>query len=236
MPDGERPRERLLLCGAPALKDSELLAILLRTGHKGRSAVVLAEQLLQAYGGSLVRLAEAEVGELAALPGMGQVKAIGLKAAFALARRLSEQGRRSGLVKISSPLEVAALFRERSRLMSQEEFHVLLLDTKNVLLAEQMVTRGLVDRSPVHPREVFRKAIRESCSRVILVHNHPSGDPTPSANDIASTKLLVDAGRVVGIEVVDHIIVGCRPAEAGADYVSFRELGLMPPAKEAPPR
>jgi DNA repair protein RadC len=227
MSDQERPRERLARLGAEALKDSELLAILLRTGCRGQSALGLAEQLLLTHDNSLVRLASAEIGELASIPGLGRVKAVELKAAFTLARRLGEQAQWRQNPCVSGPEDVMGLFRDRVRLMSQEEFRVLLLDTKNHLIAEHLVTKGLVDRSLVHPREVFRRAIRESCNRLILVHNHPSGDPTPSEHDIQSTRMLVEASRVVGIEIVDHIVVGFPAPGRLREYVSFRELGLM---------
>ena len=227
MPDQERPRERLARLGPEALKDSELLAILLRTGRKGCSALSLAERLLQTHDNSLMRLASAEVGELAAIPGVGRIKAVELKAAFTLARRLGEQAQWRQSPCVSGPEDVMGLFRDRVRLMSQEEFRVLLLDTKNHLIAEHLVTKGLVDRSLVHPREVFRRAIRESCNRLILVHNHPSGDPTPSEHDIQSTRMLLEASRVVGIEILDHIVVGFPAPGRLREYVSFRELGLM---------
>ena len=129
--------------------------------------------------------------------------------------------------KLEAPGDVAELMRPVFAGRKQEEFHVLLLDTKHRLIADELVTVGLLDRSQIHPREVFRSAIRESCSRVILTHNHPSGDPTPSSQDIESTNTLVAAGKIIGIDVLDHIILGRRSESRPRDYLSFREENLL---------
>jgi DNA repair protein RadC len=226
LPGHERPRERLLRLGAGSLTEAELLAILLRTGRRGLSAVDLARHLLRAFDGSLNRLAAAKVAELRRVPGIGMAKAVEIHAAFELAKRLAADAERA-LPSLHEPVAVCELFRELFRTATQEEFHVVLLDAKNQLLRRERITLGLVDRTQIHPREVFRFAIRENCSRVLLVHNHPSGDPTPSAQDIAANRQLVEAGKIVGIEVLDHVIVANPARVHGRAYVSFRQENLM---------
>lgn len=226
LPAHERPRERLLAAGADALSDTELLAIVLRSGTRERSALDLARALLARFGGELGRLAGASVTELRSVKGIGHTKAVEVRAAFALARRLAAAVARER-PRLQSPAEVADLLREDLRGREQEEFHALLLDTRNYLIRDACVTVGLVDRSQVHAREVFRDAIRESCSRLILAHNHPSGDPSPSPQDIDCTRSLAAAGKVVGIEVLDHVVLGARTPSRPRDYVSFREAGLL---------
>ncbi len=226
MPEAERPRERLLEFGADALSNTELLAILLRTGSTRCSVITLARRVLDKFGGGLGGIAQATVSELQELDGIGVAKAVELHAAFTLARRLSRQAG-NNLLRLTAPAQVADYMREIFRGKRQEEFHALLLDTKHALIRDHCVTVGLVDRSQVHAREVFRPAIREACSRVLLVHNHPSGDPTPSEQDIRCTRNLVSAGKIVGIEILDHVIVGNRDECCGREFVSFREEGLL---------
>ncbi|MBT7164967.1 MAG: DNA repair protein RadC [Victivallales bacterium] len=226
MPDRERPRERLEHQGAEALTDVELLAILLRSGLRGCSVLDLSREVLQAYDGDLDRLSKASVNELRGIRGIGTAKAVEIRAAFALAERLRQVTALQRPV-LDSPQSIARMFRERFRSLPQEELHALLLDTRNRLIRDETITVGLVDRSQVHPREVFRRAIRESCSRLAIVHNHPSGDPTPSAADIACTKQLIAAGKVVGIELIDHVVVGGGGGLAGREYVSLRAEGMM---------
>ncbi|OGV68725.1 MAG: hypothetical protein A3K19_13240 [Lentisphaerae bacterium RIFOXYB12_FULL_65_16] len=227
MPNHERPRERLLGKGADSLKDDELLAILLRTGTRGRSVLDLARDVLKAFDDDLTRLAGASVTELCRVRGIGRAKAVELHAAFGLARRLAE--RQAGdRPLLRGPAEVADLLRERFRDAKQEEFLLLLLDAKHYLLRPpERITIGLLDRSQVHAREVFRVAIRESCARIVLAHNHPSGDPTPSAEDIACTRDLVAAGKLIGIEVMDHVVLGRKTLARLKDYLSFREERLI---------
>ncbi|OPZ25660.1 MAG: hypothetical protein BWZ02_02356 [Lentisphaerae bacterium ADurb.BinA184] len=226
MPPHERPRERLAVKGSDALKDEELIAILLRTGRAGRSALLLAQDLLARFEGRLDRVAAAGLAEIRGTPGIGPAKAVELYAAFSLARRLAAQPG-DERVRLDSPATVAARLQERFRGLMQEEFHVLLLDTKNHLLRDECATVGLVDRSQVHAREVFRAAIRECCSRVLLAHNHPTGDPTPSPQDLACTRNLVAAGKVIGIEVLDHVIVGQPGPACPRGFVSLREENLL---------
>jgi DNA repair protein RadC len=226
LPDHERPRERLLRQGADALSDAELLAILLRTGRRGVSVVDLARHVLKSFDGSLNRLAVATVSELRRTPGIGEAKAVEIRAAFTLARRLAAGAERAA-PSLNEPTAVCEVFREAFRTATQEEFHVVLLDAKNQILRRELITLGLVDRTQIHPREVFRSAIRENCSRVLLVHNHPSGDPTPSAQDIAANRQLVEAGKIVGIDILDHVIVANPARVHGRAFVSFRQENLM---------
>ena len=226
LPEHERPRERLLTHGDAALGDAELLAILLRTGTRNRSAVDLGRDLLARFAGRLAPLASASVTELATVRGVGRAKAVQIKAAFALAKRLQQA---PGIEKprIQGPDDVADLLREQCRGKPQEEFYVLQLDSRNYVLRHDCITIGLVDRTQVHAREIFRQAIKEGCSRLILAHNHPSGDPTPSPQDIECTRNLVQAGKVIGIEVMDHIVIGVSTAARPRDFLSFRESNLL---------
>lgn len=226
MPDGERPRERLERHGAETLSDAELLAILLRTGRAGRSVIDVARDTVSHFEHDLKKIAEASLTEIQKIPGIGTAKAIEIKAAFTLAKRLSSREQQQ-IPRLESPKEVADLMREKFRDKKQEEFHVLLLDTKHGLLRDEIVTLGLVDRSQVHAREVFRSAIKESCSRIIVTHNHPSGDPAPSDQDIKCTKNLVEAGKIIGIELLDHVVIGSKAGSRERDFVSLREAKYM---------
>jgi DNA repair protein RadC len=225
MPEEERPRERLKRLGAEALKAEELIAILLRTGLKGTSAVQLAQRLMKQFG-SLEELARRPLEEVAKVPGVGDAKAIQLKAAFELARRLSRSVRGQART-VSVPADAAAELREEMRLLDREEFRVLLLNTKNVLIKIAGVSRGSLNASIVEPREVFKDAIAASAASMILAHNHPSGDPTPSSEDVAITRRLIKAGEVLGIPVIDHIILGQQRDGHNHDFVSLKELGLI---------
>lgn len=225
MPAEDRPRERLWAVGERALKTEELIAILLRTGMKGKSAVQLAREILATHGQSLASLAKMNNAELAKIKGVGRTKAIQLKAAFELARRVAEQ--EFHRESISEPSQAAACVREEFRQEDREVFRVLLLDTKNRLIRICPVSVGTVNSSLVEPREVFKEAITHSATSVILAHNHPSGDPTPSSEDIAITKRLIKAGDILNIQVHDHVIIGMPDKTRRQDYVSLRELGLM---------
>ncbi|HEX6132530.1 MAG TPA: DNA repair protein RadC [Longimicrobiales bacterium] len=215
----ERPRERLHADGAGALASRELLAILVGSGREGVSAVDIAGALLRSTGGSLRRLAGASPAELAAQQGIGPAVAARISAALELGRRLAREGPLER-TRIHGPREVYDLCAPAMRDLSQEEFRVLLLNTQHAVVREITITRGTLDASIVHPREVFRAAITESAAAMILVHNHPSGDPTPSPEDRDVTRQLAEAGRLVGIPVLDHVILG------DGRYVSFVEAGL----------
>lgn len=225
-PLSERPRERLRDKGPDSLSPAELVAILLRTGLKGVNVVEIGKRLLQRYG-SLDSLARASWRELAEEPGIGPDKAVTLVAAFSLARRLVEEVRAAAPV-LDTPEAVANLMREDTRLRQGETFQVLLLNTRRRLINRpEKISDGTLDTILVHAREVFRPAIENSAAAIVLVHNHPSGDPTPSEADIKVTRDLIRAGQLLKIEVLDHIILGRATQERQKDYVSLRELGYF---------
>jgi DNA repair protein RadC len=226
LPVHERPRERLLKYGSDRLRDVELLAIILKTGPHGKSTLDLARELLQHFDNSLLRLAQASPAELEQVHGIGSAKAAELKATFALTERLA-QYRQPKKPKIITPEQAADYLREMFRGKQQEEIWVVLLDSKNQLIRPELITIGLLDQSQAHAREVFRSAIHHTAARIILAHNHPSGDPTPSQNDITSTRKLVQAGEVVGIPILDHIVIGLPSENNPCDYYSFREHELL---------
>jgi DNA repair protein RadC len=224
-PASERPRERLVARGPDALTHAELIAILLRTGLKGANVVRVGENLLRKFG-SLNALALATVDELKQVPGIGRDKAATLVAAFALARRM-EQERLAESPVLDNPVTVVNFMRETNRLLNVESFQVLLLNVRNKLIRSEEISQGLLDTILVHPREVFRAAIVANAAGVVLIHNHPSGDPAPSEADIKVTRDLIRAGQLLKIEVVDHVIIGRATPERQKDYVSLRELGYF---------
>ncbi len=225
IPTRQRPRELFERVGSENVPDEVLLALILRSGVRGMNVADLAHHLLARYG-SLTSLAKASAGELARIRGVGQVKGQILKAAFELAHRLSEEKPESKMVR--SPEEVAQILRDRACMERSEKFWILPLDTKHRLQRSPIeITKGLIDASLVHPREVFREAICASSVAIVLVHNHPSGDPSPSAEDIRITKQLVQAGLIVDIQVLDHVVLGKTSEETSRDYVSLRESGLV---------
>ncbi|CAG0977687.1 hypothetical protein MYXO_01673 [Myxococcaceae bacterium] len=216
----DRPRERLVAQGVEALSDAELLALLLRTGARGEPVVALAQALLERAGG-LRALSRTAPGELESSAGVGPSKSASVVAAFELGRRVATKRVRPG-DSVASPRDVHLHFHPRLRDAAHERFLVVLLDGRHRFLREVMVSQGTLTASLVHPREVFRPALREAAAAVLLVHNHPSGDPSPSREDIEVTERLVHAGRLLGVDVLDHVIV----AEQG--YVSLREAGRFP--------
>ncbi|MEI6892252.1 MAG: DNA repair protein RadC [Pontiella sp.] len=229
MPAQLRPREEFERVGAENVSDGVLLALILRTGTVHVNVVQLSQLLLTRYG-SLTALAKASVGEMAGdkhLPGIGKVKAQMIKAAMELAQRLTREsvGERPLIV---TPEQAAAVLRERARVLQKEVFWALMLDAKNRLIGEpQKISEGTLTSSLVHPRELFKKALELSCASMILAHNHPSGDPTPSADDIKVTQQLIGAGEVMGIKVLDHIVMGHRKTNSNSDFLSLREAGLV---------
>ena len=225
MAAGDRPRERLVLEGADALSNSELIAILLRTGLQGYSAIHIAQQLLAKFG-TLDGLARAPLEELCQVKGVGRDKAVTLKAAFTLARKLAAE-LRAETPLLDTPERIADLLREESRPQEVEQFRVAMLNTRRRLIGLETISQGTLDTILVHPREVFKKAIAANASAVVLVHNHPSGDPTPSEADIKVTRDLIRAGQLLKIEVLDHVIIGRRTTERQKDYASLRELGYF---------
>jgi len=225
LPVNERPRERLIEQGADALKNSELIAILLRTGLKGLSAIQVAEQLLQKFG-TLDNLSRASIEDLRQIKGVGRDKAIALKGAFTLARRMAMEIRRESPT-LDGPEVIADLLREENRSYNVELFQVVLLNTRRKLIRVEKISQGTLDTILVHPREVFKCAIAANAAAIVLVHNHPSGDPTPSEADIKVTRDLIRAGQLLKIEVLDHVIIGRATDERHRDFVSLRELGYF---------
>jgi DNA repair protein RadC len=207
VPSHDRPRERLRSVGVRNLSLRELVALIVGSGTSSGSALEVAERVASATDGSLLRLASLDIGVLERLPGVGKATAARILAALELGRRAAaEEG--GGGAQMRGPADVFARMGPRLRDAPQEEFHALLLNSRHRVLREVLVTRGILDSALIHPREVFRPAVGEGAAGVILVHNHPSGDPTPSAEDRAVTRQLADAGRAVGIPVLDHVIVG----------------------------
>jgi DNA repair protein RadC len=224
-PVSERPRERLVERGADALSHAELIAILLRTGLKGANAVEIGRQLLQKFG-TLQALAQASVEELRSVKGIGRDKAVTLMAAFALARKMAEELQRESPV-LDNPENVVRLLREKNLVKKVETLQVLLLNTRRRLIRVSEITDGTLDTILVHPREVFKAAIAANAAAVVLAHNHPSGDPTPSEADIKVTRDLIRAGQLLKIDVLDHVIIGHATPERPKDYASLRELGYF---------
>jgi DNA repair protein RadC len=220
LPRTDRPRERLLDLGAHALSTSELLAIVIGSGGRGRSALRIGDEVMGFAQGSLRRLASRPVSELTRQGGVGRAKAVVIHAALELGRRMAAESRDES-TPIRSPKDVVSAFAHRLEDLPVEEFHVAILDAQHRLERDVTVTRGILNSSLVHPREVFREAIAERAAAIILVHNHPSGDPTPSADDRNVTDQLVAAGRLLDIPVHDHVIIG------RGRYTSFAEAGLL---------
>jgi DNA repair protein RadC len=218
--DVDRPRERLWSLGPGALTTAELLAIVLGTGGGGQDVLAVAATLLELTDGSLRRLAQRPGGEFLRSPGVGPTKAGRLLAAFELGARIARE-ERPPVLRIREPEDVIRLFGTRLRDLQVEEFHLLALDSQSQVLREVLITRGLLNSSLVHPREVFRPAIAEAAAGIIVVHNHPSGDPTPSAEDRAATKQLLSAGQLLDVPLYDHVII------AGDRFVSFAAAGLL---------
>lgn len=225
LPSAERPRERLAEQGADALKNSELIAILLRTGIKGCSAIQVAEQLLHKFE-TLDNLSRASIEDLRKSKGIGRDKAIALKSAFTLARRMASEIRQESQT-LDTPERIADLLRESNRAYEVESFQVVLLNTRRKLIRVERISQGTLDTILVHPRDVFKSAIAANAAAIVLAHNHPSGDPTPSEADIKVTRDLIRAGQLLKIEVLDHVIIGRATPDRPKDYVSLRELGYF---------
>jgi DNA repair protein RadC len=225
-PISQRPRERLAEHGADALSHAELIAILLRTGLKGANAVEIGAQLIKKHGNSLQALARATVDDLRQVKGIGRDKAVTLIAAFALAQRMAGE-----LCSESEPLDhpeaVVRWLRAKNLLRNVERLQVLSLNTRRRFIRLDEIADGTLDTLLVHPREVFRAAIAANAAAVVLAHNHPSGDPTPSEADIKVTRDLIRAGQLLKIEVLDHVIIGRATPERPKDYASLRELGYF---------
>lgn len=218
IPEGERPRERFRDIGAGGMSQRELIAIILRVGVEGTSVLTLADQLLQQFNG-LTGIARASLGDLQRVHGMGEAKAIQLKAAFELGKRLALSGQEAR-PQIKTPADAAQMLMLHMGLLDQEEVRTLLLDTRNRVMASHMIYRGSLNAASMRVSEVFKEAVRSNAAAIIVAHNHPSGDPSPSAEDIAVTKTLSNAGKLLDIELLDHIVI------AHNRYVSLKERGL----------
>lgn len=225
-PANLRPRERLAAYGADALKPAELVAILLRTGVKGTNVVDVAEQLLARHGNSLHALALASVDDLRAVKGIGRDKAVTLVAAFKLAELMAKELHAESPV-LDNPEAVARLMRGICLTKKSETLQILLLNTRRRLIRVVDGPDGTLDTILVHPREVFKAAIAANASAIVLVHNHPSGDPTPSEADVKVTRDLIRAGQLLKIDVLDHVILGRPTEQRSKDYSSLRELGYF---------
>lgn len=219
LPKDERLRERLEQYGAGALTTPELIAILLRVGNARVSALQLAQQLIVKFQ-SLRNLADATVQELSQVSGIGLAKACQLKAAFELGKRLATIGESPKPV-IRSPQDLVNLVMEEMRYFKEEHFRAIFLDTRNQVINNRDLSIGSLNASIAHPREILRAAITHSAAAFVLVHNHPSGDPTPSAEDVTLTKRMKEAGELIGIPALDHLVIG------DGVYVSFKERGMM---------
>ncbi len=218
-PEGDRPRERLFALGSSVLSDAELVAILLGTGGRGRSALDLAHQLLQQYNG-IFSLARNSAVRISNMPGIGPAKAARILAACELGRR-REGKNNSQRTFIRCPADAARIAAARLRDSDRECFLAILLDTKHKVLSEELVSVGILDQASVHPREIFRPALEYSAAALVLAHNHPSGDPSPSQSDLRLTRQLLKASDILGIRLLDHIIIG------DGEFLSLAEKGYF---------
>lgn len=219
MPVDLRPRERLSTSGAQSLTDAELLAILLRTGTTTSTVLELATIVLTHFNG-LRGLVQASIEELSSIRGMGPAKTAQIKAALELGKRVATNASVERVV-IKTPEDVAGLVMEEMRHLDREHFRALFLNAKNQVIGQEVISIGTLNSSAVHPRELFKNAIKRSAAAIILIHNHPSGDPSPSREDVEVTRRVIEAGHIIGIEVLDHLIIGDNK------FNSFKAKGLI---------
>ncbi|NLJ84486.1 MAG: DNA repair protein RadC [Halanaerobiaceae bacterium] len=219
MPVDERPREKLIKYGAESLTDAELLALIIRIGNNKRTAVELSQDIINKFGG-LKALNYLSINELIEVKGIGNTKAAQIKAVVELGKRLASLEREEKDI-VRTPEDVVQLLMPEMRFLTQEVFKVILLDIKNQVISVPLISKGGLSSSIVHPREVFKEAIKRSAAAMILAHNHPSGIPEPSREDISITKRLLAAGEIMGIDVLDHVIIG------DGIYYSMREEGMI---------
>ncbi|WDV44692.1 DNA repair protein RadC [Clostridiaceae bacterium M8S5] len=220
LPVSERPREKLYKYGCNNLSNSELIAIIIRTGSKKKSALDLAQSILALDEVGLAFLNDCSLQELTSIEGVGECKAAQILASIELGKRvISYQNEYKH--KVCAPIDIARILMEDMRHLKKEHFKVVLLDTKNQIISMEKISIGDLSSSIVHPREVFKMAIKKSSASIILVHNHPSGDPRPSKEDISITERLIECGKILGINVLDHVIIGNKK------YISFKEKGLL---------
>ncbi|MCX7721275.1 MAG: DNA repair protein RadC [Dictyoglomus thermophilum] len=219
-PTSERPRERLLNYGEKALSDVELLAIILRTGDKKYSVYELAQNLIIDFG-SLKRIAEVGIGELIKYPGIGVTKAIQIKASIELGRRIFSEKKSYFGESISNPYDAFLIFKEDMFDLKEEHLFCIYMDIKNKCLSKRLIAKGDLNIVYASPRDIFKYALQENSAKIILAHNHPSGDLTPSEDDVIFTKRLIEAGKILGIEVLDHLIIH------NEDYLSLKEKNFI---------
>lgn len=216
LPETERPREKLYKNGAEALSNEELLAIIIRTGSRKESALELSKRVISKDNRGLVYLMDTTMQELMEINGIGECKASQILAAIEIGKRINHQAALERF-KVNNPASVADVFMDDMRYLQREHFRIVLLDTKNQIIALEEISIGTLNASIVHPRDVFKVAIKRNSNSIILIHNHPSGDPTPSKEDINITNRLIDVGELVGIRVLDHIIIGDKR------HISFKK-------------
>lgn len=221
MPEGERPREKLSKYGVENLSNSELIAIIIRTGYGDFTALDLAYKILNIDNSGIKYLANITVEELQNIKGIGSCKAAQILAAIEMGKRISTHKGVEERIQINSPNIISNLFMDEMKFFKREHFRILVLDTKNHIISIEEISIGNLNSSIVHPREVFNIAIRKSANSIILLHNHPSGDPTPSKEDIDITYRLISGGKILGIKVLDHIIIGDNK------YISMKEEKII---------
>ena len=221
LPETERPREKLCNYGVESLSNSELIAIIIRTGYKNFTALDLANQVIRFDSSGIKYLGGISVEELQAIKGIGQCKASQIVAAVELGKRISTYKGFEEKIRVNSPEIISNLFMEEMKYFKREHFRTINLDTKNQIIGVEEISIGNLNSSIVHPREVFNVAIRKSANSIILLHNHPSGDSTPSMEDVNVTRRLIEAGNIIGIKVLDHIIIG------EDRYTSFKEKNIL---------
>lgn len=222
LPKTERPYEKCILLGAKYLSDAELLAVILRTGSKNSDAIHIAQNLLNystEYPGLLV-IHHLTAQELMQLDGIGQVKAVQLLCLSELTKRMSRATRKEG-IRLLSPDAVANYYMEDMRHLTTEQIRLIMIDSKSKIINDMIVSKGTVNSSLLNPREIYLNALRYGAVNIILIHNHPSGDPTPSSEDLVATRRMKEAGQIIGIKLMDHIIIGDNK------YVSLKEKGLL---------
>jgi len=205
LPDSSKPRERFLKYGPEVLSDAELFAIILRTGMVGENVIEMSNHLISKFG-LLTNLFDSSLNELREIKGIGQNKAMQILAIAELGKRYDQE--KNSIKKITCAEDVFKLFHRKLRDKKQEHFYMIMLNTKNETIKEELLTRGILNASVIHPREVFKPAIKNSCNKIILIHNHPSGDPTPSEEDLEITRKMMEVGEELEINVLDHVIIG----------------------------
>jgi len=220
LPLNERPREKLLKYGVSSLSNAELIAVIIRTGYLEDNAIDLANRILSLDSSGIGYLSQVTIEELIKINGVGYCKAAQIIAAIELGKRISSRSVDARL-KVDSPIVIVELLMEEMRYLNKEHFKVVLLNTKNQIISIEEISVGNLNSSIVHPREVFNIAIKRSANSIILVHNHPSGDSTPSNEDINVTHRLIEAGEIIGIKVLDHIIIGDN------NYVSLKQKNII---------